>query len=34
MNPSGETRLREGDVIVLLGTQGSLAKAEIRLLQG
>jgi len=34
MNPSGETRLREGDVIVLLGTQGSLARAEIRLLQG
>jgi CPA2 family monovalent cation:H+ antiporter-2 len=34
LTPSGETRLREGDVIVLLGTQESLAKAEIRLLQG
>src|SRR6185436_6010165 len=29
-----ETRLREGDVIVLLGAQENLAKAEIRLLQG
>ena len=29
-----EARLREGDVIVLLGTQENLAKAEIRLLQG
>ena len=33
-NPSGEMRLREGDVIVLLATQEYLAKAEIRLLQG
>src|SRR5258706_3386818 len=33
-NPSGEMRLREGDVIVLLATQENLAKAEIRLLQG
>jgi CPA2 family monovalent cation:H+ antiporter-2 len=33
-NPSGEMRLREGDVIVLLATQEDLAKAEIRLLQG
>jgi CPA2 family monovalent cation:H+ antiporter-2 len=34
LTPEGETRLSEGDVIVLLGTQESLAKAEIRLLQG
>jgi CPA2 family monovalent cation:H+ antiporter-2 len=34
VNPKGETRLREGDVVVLLGTQENLAKAEIRLLQG
>ena len=34
VNPSGDTRLREGDVLVLLGTQESLAKAEMRLLQG
>jgi monovalent cation:H+ antiporter-2, CPA2 family len=34
VNPSGETRLQENDVVVLLGTQESLAKAEIRLLQG
>jgi len=34
VNPKGETRLHEGDVVVMLGTQGSLAKAEIRLLQG
>jgi CPA2 family monovalent cation:H+ antiporter-2 len=34
VNPSRETRLKEGDVLVLLGTQESLAKAEIRLLQG
>ena len=34
VNPSRDTRLREGDVLVLLGTQESLAKAEMRLLQG
>jgi CPA2 family monovalent cation:H+ antiporter-2 len=32
--PEDGTSLREGDVIVLLGTQENLAKAEIRLLQG
>jgi CPA2 family monovalent cation:H+ antiporter-2 len=34
VNPSAETILRAGDVVVLLGTQGQLARAEIRLLQG
>ncbi len=34
VNPSRDTRLKEGDVLVLLGTQESLAKAEMRLLQG
>jgi K+:H+ antiporter len=34
VNPSPDTRVKEGDVLVLLGTQESLAKAEIRLLQG
>ena len=34
VNPRGETELQENDVVVLLGTQESLAKAEIRLLQG
>jgi CPA2 family monovalent cation:H+ antiporter-2 len=34
VNPSPETRIRAGDVLVLMGTQGNLAKAEIRLLQG
>ena len=34
VNPSGESRLQEGDVLVLLGTQEHLAQAEIRLLQG
>jgi monovalent cation:H+ antiporter-2, CPA2 family len=34
VNPSAELRVREGDVLVLLGTQQNLAKAEIRLLQG
>ena len=33
-NPRAETRLEAGDVLVLLGTQENLAKAEIRLLQG
>jgi CPA2 family monovalent cation:H+ antiporter-2 len=34
INPAAETRLASGDVLVLLGTQGRLARAEIRLLQG
>ena len=34
VNPKGETRLRDGDVVVMLGTPGNLARAEIRLLQG
>jgi CPA2 family monovalent cation:H+ antiporter-2 len=34
VNPAPETRLQAGDVLVLLGTPGRLAKAEIRLLQG
>jgi CPA2 family monovalent cation:H+ antiporter-2 len=34
VNPKGETRLAEGDVVLLLGTHENLAKAEIRLLQG
>jgi CPA2 family monovalent cation:H+ antiporter-2 len=34
INPAPETRLAVGDVLVLLGTQGRLARAEIRLLQG
>ncbi len=33
-NPAAETVLQAGDVLVLLGTQGHLARAEIRLLQG
>ncbi|MGE0356785.1 MAG: cation:proton antiporter [Burkholderiales bacterium] len=33
-NPSTGMRLRENDIVVLLGTQEALAKAEIRLLQG
>ena len=34
VNPSTETKLQSGDVLVLLGTPDKLAKAEIRLLQG
>jgi CPA2 family monovalent cation:H+ antiporter-2 len=34
VNPAPETVLHAGDVLVLLGTQGHLARAEIRLLQG
>jgi CPA2 family monovalent cation:H+ antiporter-2 len=34
VNPAPETRIQPGDVLVLLGTQENLAKAEIRLLQG
>jgi len=33
-NPSKGMRLRENDIVVLLGSQEALAKAEIRLLQG
>ncbi len=34
VNPAPEVRVQEGDVLVLLGTQENLAKAEMRLLQG
>jgi CPA2 family monovalent cation:H+ antiporter-2 len=34
VNPKAEARLHEGDAVLLMGTQESLAKAEIRLLQG
>jgi CPA2 family monovalent cation:H+ antiporter-2 len=34
VNPSPDIRVQAGDVLVLLGTQENLAKAEIRLLQG
>ena len=34
VNPSPEELVREGDVLVLLGTQEHLAQAEIRILQG
>lgn len=34
INPSADTRLAAGDVLVLLGTQGRLARAEVRILQG
>jgi CPA2 family monovalent cation:H+ antiporter-2 len=34
VNPSPETTVQGGDVLVLLGTQQNLARAEIRLLQG
>jgi CPA2 family monovalent cation:H+ antiporter-2 len=34
VNPKGTTQLQEGDVVLMLGTQENLAKAEIRLLQG
>jgi len=34
INPSPDTQLAAGDVLVLLGTQGRLARAEIRILQG
>ncbi len=33
-NPSRGMRLRESDIVVLLGSQEALAKAEMRLLQG
>jgi monovalent cation:H+ antiporter-2, CPA2 family len=34
VNPAPEARVKAGDVLVLLGTQENLAKAEMRLLQG
>jgi Putative regulatory, ligand-binding protein related to C-terminal domains of K+ channels len=34
VNPSPETSIQGGDVLVLLGTQANLARAEMRLLQG
>jgi len=34
VNPSPATLVHAGDVLVLLGTQQNLGKAEIRLLQG
>lgn len=34
VNPAGATRLQAGDVLVLLGTQEKLARAEMRILQG
>jgi len=34
VHPGPETRLQAGDVLVLLGTQQKLARAEIRVLQG
>jgi CPA2 family monovalent cation:H+ antiporter-2 len=34
VNPAPEERVRSGDVLVLLGTQENLGKAEIRILQG
>ncbi|HET7547112.1 MAG TPA: cation:proton antiporter [Usitatibacter sp.] len=34
VNPSPEMVMQEGDVLVLLGTQENLARAEMRLLQG
>jgi CPA2 family monovalent cation:H+ antiporter-2 len=34
VNPAAETRLQAGDVLVLLGTHGHLARAEVRVLQG
>jgi CPA2 family monovalent cation:H+ antiporter-2 len=34
INPAPEMRFQAGDVLVLLGSPGHLAKAEIRILQG
>ncbi|MGH8743718.1 MAG: monovalent cation:proton antiporter-2 (CPA2) family protein [Burkholderiales bacterium] len=34
LDPSPETRLEAGDVVVLLGTEDNLAAAEIKLMQG
>ncbi len=34
VDPGPETRVQEGDVLVMLGTQEQLARAEMRVLQG
>ncbi|MEO5692293.1 MAG: TrkA C-terminal domain-containing protein, partial [Usitatibacter sp.] len=34
VDPVDDEQVREGDVLVLLGTQENLARAEMRLLQG
>jgi CPA2 family monovalent cation:H+ antiporter-2 len=34
VNPGPETPVQSGDVLVLLGTQENLARAEMRVLQG
>jgi CPA2 family monovalent cation:H+ antiporter-2 len=34
VNPAADTRLQAGDILVLLGTQEKLARAEMRVLQG
>jgi CPA2 family monovalent cation:H+ antiporter-2 len=34
VNPAADTVIQQGDVMVLLGTQEAIAKAEMRLLQG
>jgi CPA2 family monovalent cation:H+ antiporter-2 len=34
MGPEESTRLKENDIVVVIGTQEALAAAEIRLLQG
>lgn len=34
VTPGADTRIEEGDVLVLLGTEGDLAAAEMKLLQG
>ena len=34
LEPGPETRLQEGDVVVLLGTPTAIAAAEAKLLQG
>jgi CPA2 family monovalent cation:H+ antiporter-2 len=34
VTPAPDTRIAEGDVVVLLGVEGDLAAAEMKLLQG
>ena len=34
LTPDGQTRIEDGDVVVLLGTNERLAAAEMKLLQG
>jgi CPA2 family monovalent cation:H+ antiporter-2 len=34
VDPGPDTRVQEGDVLVMLGTQEQLARAEMRVLQG